>query len=435
MSDVLLGVGAARGAVARGEASALELADEALARVAARNDELAAFVEVDPALTHRWARSAGGGGLLAGVPVAVKDMVDVRGLHTRAGSSFLGAQPALQDAAVVRRLRKAGAVVVGKTATTEFACGPHLTANSPVPRNPYDAARTPGGSSGGSAVAVAAGMVPVAVGTDTAASIRQPSGFCGLAGLRPTAGVVSVDGVVPLAPAFDTVGPIARTVGDVAILFEVMSGRRMRPPLDERPWTVGVVDVTSWAAPEAEVVTLHARALDRLRRDGLRLVTVRLPAGGESFDAAMLLLARQAWRTHRAWFARHGGRYDAQVHRFLSSGRDAERADVRAARTVAESFCLGVARALSRVDALVLPVAPTQPWPLTMKPVPGQEPPGRHGLRYTAPWMVTRRPVLAVPAGVSSAGLPFGLQLVGELNHEETLLALGSWVEQRLAPS
>ena len=237
--------------VREGEVSSVELVERALERIAALDTELGAFVLVlgdqaraEAAERDLERRRGRGGGALHGVPVAVKDLIDVEGVVTGAGSVKLAGNRAGRDAEVVARLRDAGAVVVGKTRTHEFAYG----VTTPGTANPWDLERIAGGSSGGSAAAVAAGLVAGALGSDTAGSIRIPSSCCGVVGLKPTWGRVPATGVWPLSWSCDHVGPIAATVADVALLDEVLAaepaGKRVRrvTPADRaggggRPWT------------------------------------------------------------------------------------------------------------------------------------------------------------------------------------------------------
>src|SRR5215218_57696 len=217
-----------RDAVAAGDASAVEMCEASLAAIDARDANLHAFTAVDrgKALARAAAIDRGEDhGPLAGVPIALKDNICTRALPTTASSKVLAGYTPPYDATVVQRLRRAGAVVVGKTNCDEFAMG-SSTENSALgpSRNPWDAARTPGGSSGGSAVAVAAGLVPAALGSDTGGSIRQPAAFCGLVGLKPTYGRVSRYGLLAFASSLDQIGPLTLTAEDAAACFAVIGG-------------------------------------------------------------------------------------------------------------------------------------------------------------------------------------------------------------------
>ncbi len=221
-------IGDAARAIAAGEVSPLEVTEACLARIEALDDELRAFLHVDASGALATASAvmdrSEPRGPLFGIPLAIKDLLDVSGMPTTAASDVLTRVPA-DDSPVVARLREAGGIVIGKTNLDPFAYGVF----SEPTRNPWDRSLIPGGSSGGSAVAVASGMSLGALGTDTAGSIRIPAAFCGVAGLKPRNGAVPVDGIVALSPSLDSCGPLARTVGDLALMWEAMTGTTPEP--------------------------------------------------------------------------------------------------------------------------------------------------------------------------------------------------------------
>ena len=377
-------------------------------RIAEVDDEVRAWVTPVPSEDP-------GDGPLAGVPVGIKDIVDVAGVPTRCGARALAdAPPATTDAAIVRLLRAAGAVIVGKTVTTEFAYF------DPGPtRNPHDPTRTPGGSSSGSAAAVAAGMVPLAVGSQTAGSVVRPASFCGVAGLVVAHGVLPHDGVAPLAPGLDTLGLFAATVADVAVARTALDGRDVAPgtdvPLRLLAWDGTAVADVSRAMREA-----HATAIRRLRA-----------AGAEVTDLADLDDALRAAATdHRTVMAAEAAQnvpdlpgLGENLAALVAEGRAVPDRELAAARERSAATRETVLARLADVDAVLTPGAL------------GVAPPGLDGTGDPAlsrPWHVLGLPALAVPGLRDTDGLPLGLQLIGHPDREDALLAAGRRLESHL---
>ena len=274
---------AARG-IREGSSSPRELFDRAVARIRAADPVVRAFVAFDEeqarADAEELSREAARGdfrGPLHGVPIAVKDVIDVRGLPTRGGSLVTDDTPAAEDAPAVRRLREAGALLLGKTTTHEFAHG----VTTPPTRNPWAVDRIPGGSSGGSAAAVATGQCLAALGSDTGGSIRVPASLCGVSGLRPRPGDVPTAGILPFSPRLDTCGPLARDVADLAVLFEVLSGRRCRPGSGADRLRIGSVPAEALGEVDDEVAAAVDAAVRLLAGAGATVTPVAVPP----FDA------------------------------------------------------------------------------------------------------------------------------------------------------
>ena len=289
------------------ELSAEEVAVAHLQLIAELNPAVNALVHVDSehALTEaarldRDLRRGQSPGPLAGVPFVVKDNIDVHGQVTACGSRAHQGVVATADAPVVRRLRRAGAILLGRANMDELAMGAstQTSANGPT-RNPVDVRRSPGGSSGGCAAAVAAGMVPLAVGTDTGGSIREPASQCGVVGMAPSPGLVPIDGVVPFAPGLDRVGPLARTVEDAAAMLAVMAGSTPAGEDRSRRVTPGSRWSRSWSAVATgpEVLAAFDAWLDRLRRHGVEVLRVSVPDAPGALAAYMTLtsFAALAW--------------------------------------------------------------------------------------------------------------------------------------------
>ena len=349
-----------------------------------------------------------------GTVVAVKDLVDVAGMVTTAGGVILPREPAAEDAPVVKRLRNAGCVVVGKTNLHEWAFG--VTSTNPhygAVRNPHDVDRVPGGSSGGSAVAVAAGMCDWAVGSDTGGSIRIPASFCGVVGFKPAFGSIGMQGVIPLSPSLDTLGPMAADVANVARAYSMMSGETIvAEPLHEP--RLGVP--AGWVSDLDEET---ARAW-RLVSAGLSEVAFveRMPL----YDVGLTILLVEAAVYHRRWIAEFPEKYGPDVLGNLRRGLEVLAVDFDEAIVALPGLRDGAMRAMEEVDALVLPATAIVA-PRIGAGVEVREP----VTRYTRPFNTTGQPVVTLPAPVR--GLPVGIQVVGRTN--SAAIGAAAWLEKR----
>lgn len=413
---------ALRRAYAAGDCSPVEVVDACLARIEAVDPHVGAFVEVvvdEARATARrltaTARPADGRLPLYGVPFAVKDVFDVAGSRTTAGSEvpFGDGAPAPADAPAVARLRAAGAVLLGRTRTHEFAWG--ITTRHPRlggTVNPWDGRRVAGGSSGGSAAAVAARTVAMALGTDTGGSIRIPAAFCGVVGWKPAHGVVPLDGVVPLSRTLDHGGVLARSVADAVLGAAVAAGRSPAPPPKPAARRVGV------GATDGIDAVVAA-----LSDEGVEIVALDLPSVDEVRDVQIAIQQAEVLDLHqRAWgtWPRYADRYGADVaERFRLAAAQVTPARTEAAyrRRRALIAEVGALLADADVDAVVLPVAPCGPSTI--------EDPDHvvvHGVRValrdtvmplTALGNVTGFPVCALPVGLGDDGLPRAVQVLG----------------------
>ena len=428
------------------ELSAAELLETCLRRIDAEDRNLNAFIRVmveeargQAAEADRELAAGRDRGPLHGIPIAVKDLIDIKGLPTTAASRVRDGHRADADAAVVVQLRRAGAIVIGKTNLHEFAYGTTSedSAFGPV-RNPHDASRSPGGSSGGSAVAVATGMAVAAVGTDTGGSVRIPAAACGTVGLKPTYGEVSVDGVVPLSRTLDHVGSFARTVSDAWLLHRVLLGQAEHPGLRAAP--IGTLRV---AVPRAylcdllndEVGSEFERALNNLRQAGAHVDEVFIPHAWATPAVYVHIHAAEAAEYHARTLDTAADRYTPSVRLRLEMGRYILAEDHVRARNACEHLRREVDAALEGHDALVLPTLPIPAPPIGVETltVAGSEQPVRAlMLRCTQLFNLTGHPALSMPCGTTSQGLPCGLQLVGRRFETDALIHVALTVEAQL---
>jgi aspartyl-tRNA(Asn)/glutamyl-tRNA(Gln) amidotransferase subunit A len=446
----LLSAGAA---LRRAELSSLELTRALLARIDSLNPRLNAFVEV----THERAledaaradaeRAAGRDrGPLHGMPIALKDLIDTAGIRTAAGSGIYRDRVPAADATVAARLREAGAVLLGKTNTHELAFG--ITTHNPhfgPSKNPWDVSRTPGGSSGGSAVAVAARLVLAALGTDTGGSTRIPAALCGCIGLKPTFGLVPTTGIAPMSFIGDHVGTLTRTVADAALVLDAIAGddpadaNALPMPLpaladalasrDLRGLRLGVPRATMWRWLDPEVAAAAESALGVLRELGAKTCEIDLPdvmpvlglPGSLGYFSFVLEESRQA---HRAARALHPSGLGPELVWLYGMPELPGSLLVQALEAVRE-YAVAVRRALATVDLLVAPTVPVPAPPLDVENLqigPATIPFIAVGLSNTAPFNMARVPALSIPCGFTRGGLPIGLQLAGRSLAEATLL-------------
>jgi aspartyl-tRNA(Asn)/glutamyl-tRNA(Gln) amidotransferase subunit A len=425
-----LSLAEARSALASGALSPAELLDGCAARIDATESVVRAWITLDLEGAHDQVRRLDPAGRteapLWGIPVGIKDIVDVAGLPTTAASKVLAGNVPGSDAPAVRRLREAGAVVLGKTNTQEFAYG----VVSPPTTNPWRADRIPGGSSGGSAAAVAAGHCPAAIGTDTAGSIRIPAALCGVCGLKPRRGIVPMDGTIPLAPSFDATGPIARTAEDAGLLWQ---GLTAGPPLPAgRPDVrIGVPPAAAFGELSPGVAGAFARAVATLRLDEVG----SCPAFGEFDDVRGPILMWEALAVHRSrgWWPERAGRYTEETRASLEV---AERTLTDAAVAEARRACRRVARALTEaVDACGILATPTVPCEAPTHDEAARREEGsarcpivRRLTRIPGPANAAGLAAMSLPCGLTEEGLPAGLQLIAR--DEATLLAAGRAIER-----
>ena len=429
---------ASLGAALRGgRTTAAALLEQCLAAIEERDATLNAFIAVLADDARGQARAADAElsagrdrGPLHGIPISLKDLIDLAGTPTTAASRVRSGHRATADAPVAARLRAAGAVFVGKCNLHEFALGTtgQESAYGPT-RNPHAPDHVPGGSSSGSAVSVAAGMAVASVGTDTGGSVRIPASACGLVGLKPTHGEVSLEGVVPLAPSLDHVGPLARSVRDADILHQVLAGGRgdRTVPAVSRVARLGVPRGYFLEAIDPAVRAVFARCLARLASDGCRVEDVDIPHAAETPDIYRRTQLPEAVACHRETLATRRDDYGEQVRQRLERGRVIAAGDYDRAQQERRMLAGEVDAALDGRDALLLPTLPIVPPRLGADAEAARQ----RMLQLTQLFDVTGHPAISVPCG-RAGGLPAGVQLIGRRGRTAELLAQAAALESAL---
>ena len=419
-----LGVRDAADGIRRGACASVALVEACLAQVRAREPEVLAWAHVDAdgalaAARERDAEVKAGRlrGPLHGVPVGIKDIFDVAGMPTTAGAREFAHTRPTRDSGAVARLRAAGAVILGKTHTTQFAF------RDPAPtRNPWNPAHTPGGSSSGSAAAVAARMVPGAIGSQTVGSILRPAAYCGVVGLKGPHGLVPLDGCVPLAWSLDHAGPFARSVADAALVLSVLAGQPIEPTAVQAPRLAIGRQLFDRAEPE---LRRHLDAVvGRLTAAGARVTTVDLPPAFAGIHASgQVVLEVEAATYHQPTFAKYASDYGPGMAEMIPRGLARPATEYVVANRARLAFRDAMIPLLEAHDAVLSPTAP------------GVAP---AGLGWTgdaslcAPWSSAGVPSISLPSGVDAAGLPLALQLVQATGGLTRLLGTAAWCETAL---
>ena len=446
MDPADLDIRSALAAQRQGELTSWDLTAACLARIEAQNDTYRAFITTTSSEAMSAAAAAdharGRGewlGPLHGIPISLKDLVDQRGVPTTAGSRVAPATPASADAPVTARLRRAGAVLVGKCNLHEFAFGTTSEESAfGAARNPADPTRSPGGSSGGSAIAVKTGMSLASIGTDTGGSIRIPAAACGIVGLKPGLGEISCDGVVPLSRTLDHVGPLAKTVADAAIVYGAVTGNLVAALERPRPINgirIGVLGDYFTARLEPDVAALVGAARDRLAAAGAVIEEVALAHADTIAPVYLTIVLAEAAAFHGETLERVPDRYSPGVRQRLEAGRYVLAEDYLRALRGRDVLRAIVDGALGSYDVLLAPTLPIEApvigtVSVTIDGVP--EPVRNLMLRLTQPFNVTGHPAISIPCGITKAGLPAGLQLVGRHGLTPELLGVALACEQHI---
>jgi aspartyl-tRNA(Asn)/glutamyl-tRNA(Gln) amidotransferase subunit A len=433
--------------------SPVEATERCLARIAERDPELHAFITVTAEAALAQARAADAElarghdrGPLHGVPVALKDLIDTAGVRTTGASAVFADRIPTEDAEVVRRLRDAGAVLVGKLNLHEIAFGGSGAVSfMPASRNPVNPAYITGGSSSGSATAVGAGMCYAALGSDTAGSIRVPAALCGIVGFKPSYGLVPLRGVMPLSYTNDHVGPMTRSVRDAALVLQAIAG------YDPADITSAALPVPDYAAAldapgprprigvarphfftdlDSEIADAIERALALLRPLAAELRDIALP-----IDDDRTVFRAESWAYHRAWVERSPERYQPETLRRLRTSEGVSSADYIARWQELQRLRRNVPQMFGDADLVVTPTTPAaapsfaeiEAQPETLRPRELVL------LRNTRPFDIWGTPTISVPCGTTRAGLPIGLQIAGRIGAEADVLRLAAAFERATA--
>lgn len=409
--------------ITAGETTAVAVAEACLARIEAREGDLHAWAFVDPEMVLEQARARDNEtpqGLLHGLPLGIKDIIDTHDMPTEMGSPVYAGRRPTADAACVALVRGAGAVILGKTVTTEFA-GSH-----PGPTtNPHDTAHSPGGSSSGSAAAVADLMVPAAFGTQTGSSILRPSAYCGVIGYKPTFGTYNIAGIKAASQSLDTLGLHVRDLDDIQLLTAVMTNRPFEPlKAPTASLRIGVCHTPLWDAAQAETRVALEDAASRMAKAGAALCDITLPDAFASLEEARILIncyersrhMTNEWRDHR----------DSLSDKFqtvMQTGLEAPYEEYIAAMRLTED-CRQQSDVL--FDGLDMLLAPC---------VDGEAPEGLENggnPRFAGLWTAIRLPALSLPTHTGPNGMPVGIQLVGRYRDDDRLLSAAKWVLEKL---
>ena len=447
--------------LAKRRISPVELTNLFLRRIERHNPALNAYLTVtgeqalaaarraEKKLMQRGSRRSNS--LLLGIPIALKDNIWTRGVRTTAGSKILRDFVPDEDATVVRKLDRAGAILLGKTNLNEFAYGiTGANAHYGPVHNPWGLDRISGGSSAGSAAAIAAGLSVASVGTDTGGSIRVPSGLCGTVGLKPTFGRVSIFGTIPLSPSLDHVGPMGRCVADVAILLGLLAGRdRLDPASSPKPTQsyygvlrkpiqklrLGRPREHFWEKLDPEVRRATEAAVRDMEKRGAAVREVTLPSLKKSLDASTTVSLAEALHFHKTadYFPARTSEYGEEVRQRIESGEKVTAVQFLAALDVRKQLVMEFEAALRDVDAIVTPMAPVPAPRIGAESVEieGEQVGVRPALVGSArPANFTGLPAISVPCGFTRDGLPVGLQFIGRAFDESTLLQVAHSYER-----
>ncbi len=428
-------IASAAEAIEQGKITPIELLNQCLEKIEQHEKQVQAWVLVDKggALDQAQAlmeelQKGNYRGPLHGIPIGIKDIFDVADLPTAAGFPLWANSIARADCTAVKKLRQAGAIIVGKTVTTQFA-----SFDPPVTRNPWNLQRTPGGSSSGSAAAVACGMCLGALGSQTGGSITRPAIFCGVSGLKPAYDRVSLIGVVPLSPRMDHAGPIARTVKDLAILMQAIADPSLADDyhceedyvhkVDSPPagLKVGILGGLFHQKAQPVMQNLMKEVEAKMKDADIPFLQLALPASfSEILKHHRIIMAVEAAAVHKERLQRHSEDFLPNIRGLVEEGLQCPAPDFQKAIDLVGEIQNEISDLMIGVDVLLTPA--------TLGPAPGLETTGDPA--FNSPWSYLGLPTAAIPAGWDDEGLPLGIQLIGQEWYEAELLQAAAWLEK-----
>ena len=392
-------------------------------------------------------------GPLHGIPIAIKDLINVKGENTSAGSKILSNNIAAKSAVIVSALESAGAIIIGKTALVEFAFGPHgINSNSKQTKNPWNLEFIPGGSSSGSAAAVASNMTPYAIGSDTGGSIRMPASFCGVTGFKPSFNKLSTDGVFPLSWSLDTIGPLAKSTKDCSMFVEeICKHQQANKNLDPYDgFTTSMIDNFDSLLPvrlrvgvpndeyfsnlDDEVAKIFNESVELMKQNGAEIVQVDLSWLSIARPVNLVITLAEAMRIHNIWLSSNFNDYTYEVISRLIAGEGLSASDYLSALRVMTYIQEKIQKEFDNFDILACPTTPELPGMVSdyskdnlsksNNVVGGRIP------AFTSIFNVTRQPSLSTIAGFSSSELPVGIMFTGRFNRDFGVLQVGNWFEK-----
>jgi aspartyl-tRNA(Asn)/glutamyl-tRNA(Gln) amidotransferase subunit A len=427
------------------EVSPVEVVNTLLKEIEQKNPSLNAFLTVAESSALESAKQAeqdivSGNykGPLHGVPIGLKDLIETEGIRTTMGSKLFKDYIPEKDATLVTHLKNAGAIILGKLHTHEFAYGPVGDRSYFGPaRNPHDPTKITGGSSSGAGAAVAANLAFAGIGTDTGGSVRIPAAACGVVGLKPTVGKISKEGVFPLSYTLDHVGPLTRTVLDNALVLDVLSGEKRMDihavveafnQFNLKGLSVGIPETYFLEDLESEVDEAFKASVALLESAGARIVPVDIPNLEQILWAQTIVQTSEAYEVHEKWLATQGTDYDPEVYERLLESKETRGYEYVKAMRLRDSLIQGVDSCFNEVNVIITPTLPILPTDVDQREIViGGKTLNVRGalLKNTRPWNYTGHPALSVPNGWSAFGLPIGLQLIGPYHSEALLYKIG----------
>ncbi len=419
MKPYMMSLTEAADAIRGGELTPRMLAESLLERLADIEPMIHAWVTIDGEKVLREAEKAETNSRLHGVPIGIKDIYYTAGMRTTMGSPIFNDFIPETDAWIVKRIKEEGAIVLGKTETTEFAV------HDPAPtRNPWNTNHTPGGSSSGSAAAVASGMCPAAFGSQTGGSVIRPASYCGIVGVKPTYDLLSREGIYPLSWSLDHVGYMTRTVEDAHLLLGALTGNQKKWVKREKPPRIGMLGGYFKENASEQVWTGFEKTAAKLWGEGADIINAELPQSfSHAPDVHRIIMSVETAAVHEDLFRMRRDEYGEYIQGFISSGLLVPATVYLRAQRIRAEIIEDIIRVISEYDCVICPsTVDTAPKGLEWTGSPA----------FNAPWSLTGLPSITVPMGLSEEKLPLGLQIIGLPYSEWETLSIAGWCEEKL---